>query len=399
MLVFAAALLPTAASAEPPPQEPNIHTLLDAAVNANLDPLRQALASASGRKEIVRNVDGVTVVHVLLGGLHTAVAGEISRLVGWSDNRRTLYRHDFIEGISTQIKPLLVDILKLSPELARATDARGRTPLHVAATEVLSGLAEPLLEAGARADATDHAGETPVHNAAVAGDVGGVDRLLRSLAPSEREAAAVVVRRLSGLAGQPMQRTQQRAARLDPPPPAAAAEARAALCAEGGGWDVEPPPTEAQRAGCQIDQRTALSEEEWYREYYLPGRPVLLRGVLSLAERCRFGRAAPEMAAALQEHRGCGRTAYPSLTGQKKCGSFSLLELNTHPRCNDRSAPWWRRARAPSPSPMEHVPRARPVAPRRPQAAPAWRGAQPAQLRAAPTPHAPAAAGMRRRAT
>ena len=54
--------------------------------------------------------------------LRTAVAGEISRLVGWSDNRRTLYRHDFIEGISTQIKPLLVDILKLSPELARATD-------------------------------------------------------------------------------------------------------------------------------------------------------------------------------------------------------------------------------------------------------------------------------------
>lgn len=348
MLVFAAA----PASAYPPKQEPNIHTLLDAAVNANLDPLREALASVSGRKEIVRNVDGVTVVHVLLGGLRTAAAGEISRLVGWSDNRRTLYRHDFIEGISTQIKPLLVDILKLSPELTRATDVRGRTPLHIAATEVLSGLTEPLLEAGARADATDHAGETPVHNAAVVGDVGGVERLLRSLAPTERKAAAVMVRRLSSLTGQPMQRTQQRTARLDPPPH----EARAALCAEGGGWDVEPPPTEAQRAGCNIDQRTALSEEEWYIEYYLPGRPVLLRGALSLAERCRFGRAAPEMAAVLQEHRSCGRTAYPSLTGQKKCGSFSLLELNTHPHCNDRSAHWSH--------PWSTVPRAHPVAPR-----------------------------------
>ena len=42
---------------------------------------------------------------------------------------------------------------------------------------------------------------------------------------------------------------------------------------------MEPPPTEAQRASCDIDQRTDLSEADFYRDYYLPGRPVLLRGI------------------------------------------------------------------------------------------------------------------------
>ena len=38
----------------------------------------------------------------------------------------------------------------------------------------------------------------------------------------------------------------------------------------------------------------------------------------------------------LHESRGCGRTAYPTLTGQKKCGSFSLADLNVHKRCSDK---------------------------------------------------------------
>ena len=75
---------------------------------------------------------------------------------------------------------------------------------------------------------------------------------------------------------------------------------------------------EAQRATCEIDQRSDLPEEAFYREYYLPGRPVLLRGAVSLSERCKFARAAPEMREILHESRGCGRTAYPTLTGQKK---------------------------------------------------------------------------------
>ena len=114
--------------AGPPPSdggvEPNIHTLLDAAVRADLGPLKRALSSENGRREISRTVDGISVVHMLLGGLHTAVAGEISRLVGWSgeNKHRTLYRHELIEGISAQIQPVLADILRLSPQLVHAAN-------------------------------------------------------------------------------------------------------------------------------------------------------------------------------------------------------------------------------------------------------------------------------------
>ena len=42
--------------AGPPPSdggvEPNIHTLLDAAVRADLEPLKRALATENGRREI-----------------------------------------------------------------------------------------------------------------------------------------------------------------------------------------------------------------------------------------------------------------------------------------------------------------------------------------------------------
>ena len=118
--------------AAPPPSdggaEPNIHVLLDAAVRADLEPLKRALATESGRREICRTVDGISVVHMLLGGLHTAVAGEISRLVGWSgeNKHRTLYRHELIEGISAQIQPVLADILRLSPQLVHAALVRVR---------------------------------------------------------------------------------------------------------------------------------------------------------------------------------------------------------------------------------------------------------------------------------
>ena len=78
---------------------------------------------------------------------------------------------------------------------------------------------------------------------------------------ASRAAAAAAVKQWEPLAGHPLQRSR-RAARLDPPPPQADA-----ACAEGGGWDVEPPPTEAERASCEIDQRTELSEAEWCRDY------------------------------------------------------------------------------------------------------------------------------------
>ena len=54
--------------AGPPPSdggaEPNIHFLLDAAVRADLEPLKRALATESGRREICRTVDGCADTYV-----------------------------------------------------------------------------------------------------------------------------------------------------------------------------------------------------------------------------------------------------------------------------------------------------------------------------------------------
>lgn len=83
---------------------------------------------------------------------------------------------------------------------------------------------------------------------------------------------------------------------------------------------------------------------------------MLIRGAMSLAERCVFakpaageGRARPPAGARRAAVDGqnldfhlkqpCGRTAYPSLTGQRFCGSFSISELDGHPRCTDATRP------------------------------------------------------------
>ena len=245
-------------------------------------------------------------------------------------------------------QPIVEAVLKLEPALANSVDSQGLVPLHLACAETLSALVPALLAAGARADApAKHNGRTPIDDCAAAGDPELVTALVASLpeGPS-KQAMRAHVAALNSLAGSPMQRSPRRA-RIDPLPPqpgpqdaaggaAAGGAGDAAGCVEGGGWDVEPPPTEAQRAECQIDQRVGLSADDFFKEYFLPGRPVLLRDVMPLRERCAFARAAPSMAQPLQRRHSCGRTAYPNLTGQRKCGAFTLRDLNSHPACADK---------------------------------------------------------------
>ena len=98
--MFLAPLL-CAASASP---APNIHTILDAALVTDISLLERALSTAEGRAEIVKTTGGTSVLHALFMGMHTSVAGEISRLVGWSDTRRTLYRHEFKDALAQAMK-------------------------------------------------------------------------------------------------------------------------------------------------------------------------------------------------------------------------------------------------------------------------------------------------------
>ena len=111
----------------------------------------------------------------------------------------------------------------------------------------------------------------------------------------------------AAITGEPFLR---RAPRLDAPP----AQPTTARCEEGGGWDVDAPPTVKERRECdtemrarsvgevwrprhcswpicgvrrcEIDQRSRLTADEYKREYYDRGRAVLIRDVMSLEQRC-----------------------------------------------------------------------------------------------------------------
>ena len=84
-----------------------------------------------------------------------------------------------------------------------------------------------------------------------------------------------------------------------------------------------------------IDQRASITADELLNEYFLKGRPVMLRGAMSLAERCEFARDAPAAAGLFSQPVQCGRTAYPNLTGQRFCGAYTIKDLNSHPQCTD----------------------------------------------------------------
>ena len=56
-----------------------------------------------------------------------------------------------------------------------------------------------------------------------------------------------------------------------------------------------------------------------------------------LITRCAFVNPGPSRGGTSAWHkpRQCGRTAYPTLTGQVPCGTFTLAGLNNHPHCDD----------------------------------------------------------------
>ena len=77
-----------------------------------------------------------------------------------------------------------------------------------------------------------------------------------------------------------VRRRQERLIRRDTP----------AACDANGGWETgEPPASNMER--CDIDRRTRLTPDEWFQEYYMRGRPVLIQGALPLNERCGMSKA------------------------------------------------------------------------------------------------------------
>ena len=303
-------------------------------------------------------------------GLHSEKGGDIARLVPWTAlNRslgRTIWRHSVMRTIEIRAAPLFEKELKRKPSIAATPCASGSrtSPLHVAAYLGLARIATLLLSYGAPAAAQTRIGRTPLDEAMFSGNYEVVRVLLEALPNAEQAVARTrlaeyialsdAALRYDDLRGLPLPSIRKRRARIDARP----SEQGSASCEPSGGWDVtsssangrvqpQPPPEDSAlaRAGGvaafeapSIDMRSGLSEEEYYKEYFLRGRPVLIRNAISLAERCALAASRPEIrAAARAQNFSCGATAYPDLTGRRSCGRFDFLQLRSSPRCQDEA--------------------------------------------------------------
>jgi len=70
---------------------------------------------------------------------------------------------DIFSAAALGLPDRIGELLKGNPELAKAANWRGHTPLHLAALQGRSDSAEALLAGGAPVDARDHTGQTPLH--------------------------------------------------------------------------------------------------------------------------------------------------------------------------------------------------------------------------------------------
>ena len=289
--------------------------------------------------------EGCSLLYLMLVALHTEKGGDIARLWRWSaDGNRTQWRHEFLHRADAKVLPLVRTMLRRWPSLAGLTCMRGvagATPLHVAGYIGLPSLVSVLLEHGANPAAPNLAGLTPIDEAMHRGNGEAVRLLLRGL-PSEQQAATRVrlaeyvalhdsPLRPETLGDVPLPHVPRRKPRIDPLP----ADPQRAACAEAGGWNADASRSSAWEH-TDVDMRVDLSEGEYFREYFLKGRPLLIRNAVPLHERCTLALSSPPVAEAAKAQVGrCGATAYPELTGRHACGTFAFIDLRQSPRCDD----------------------------------------------------------------
>ena len=311
-------------------------------------------SAASGLSSLTARYAGCSVLYHALLGLHSEKGGDVARLWQWGRGwNRTLWRHDFIVAASDELLPTLRQWLRHAPGLAsQQCDNRQRTtPLHLAAFLGAPAVITLLLEHGAQAGVTNQRGGTPLDEAMGRGNGEAVTLLFRALPPHMQQAARAQLAAYLALPDASLRREQlgddlglpatiaRRAARVDPLP--ASRTGGRLPCSAEGGWRAHVPGAAEAAAdeASDIDQRVGLSETEYFRDYFLLGRPVLIRNAASLAERCALAASSEPMhSAATQTHFQCGATAYPDLTGRRACGTYSFIDLISNPRCTDQAA-------------------------------------------------------------
>jgi hypothetical protein len=298
-----------------------------------------------------RSSDGKSLLHQAVA-MPSLMASELQNVVrhtaaGWEKGTDTTNKTDFRNPTLLKIEQRVIDFVKSivieAPELAQSADAAGLTPLHIAAREGMLQSCEVLLLHGANPNAADESGQTPLHMAAIFGSPEIAELLIKHGA--DRKAADKYGFTFDDYLASPgigiwpedaksRFGVTPRAAIIDPLLPGY--EGSGGECAADGGWDTGAPDQDPEQFKCDIDQRTDLDPEEWYKEYYLRGRPVLIRGALPLEERCAMSKTNMHNSEMLKSLK-CGATAYPSITRQKFCPEQCTLDsLETSEDCVDR---------------------------------------------------------------
>eukprot|EP01062_Namystynia_karyoxenos_P008065 TRINITY_DN1284_c0_g1_i2.p1 TRINITY_DN1284_c0_g1~~TRINITY_DN1284_c0_g1_i2.p1 ORF type:complete len:566 (+),score=135.16 TRINITY_DN1284_c0_g1_i2:82-1779(+) len=248
----------------------------------------------------------------------------------WDKNpRKTEWAAQVGKRLLHKKLPALRNALKQRPEMAAKRLPWNRTLLHYAAWAGATELVPQLLESGADVTVRDSMGHTAMHKAAIR----GFGEILMQLIKASPRRLTEELADFSTGAGAPIGagwykkifgRTQ-RAPITDSPP-----RENNPVCPDGprgGGWKLLPDDGSNDR--CDLDRRSNLSPEEFYNEYFLKGRPVLLRRAVTANDLCPFDRASWKKLGLLDEKKNCGPTAYPSLTSQKYCqdGKFTLEDI------------------------------------------------------------------------
>ena len=105
---------------------------------------------------------------------------------------------------------------------------------------------------------------------------------------------------------------------------------------ERQGWTSKTDYPHEYDNTCDIDVVNELSREEFYREYLLPGRPVLIRDQAADDELQAFSKKYWQTTTDFHpssKHK-VGPTAYPSLTDQKACDTkLSISEMENATEC------------------------------------------------------------------
>ena len=290
------------------------------------------------RAEVALETGDCSALYEAILPLHSEKSGDQAKRIRWPLGG-TSWRHELLSDALMRHQAGIHYLLTSSSALVNLPcKSTGLTPLHLAAFLGVPSLVKELLKSGADEGAKSLSGRIPLDEAMYNGNIEAAQLLLGALGPAAREAATMRLVEYASLPGAALMPAQvhavlgrkvvRRPALIDPPPQEPPI---AKTCNVGGGW-VDPMSAQLEQEHSDIDQRTHMSATEYYEEYYLKNRMVLLRGEMSHAERCRL--AADRADGAFSQRKfSCGATAYPGLTGRQYCGEYTFKDLSANPRC------------------------------------------------------------------